>query len=60
MKVLSDNNSINVELKVVERIKRAIIIQENKNLKTKEKNDSQMVTWIKEKIEEEVKCYLNQ
>lgn len=57
---MSDNNSINVELKVVERIKRAIIIQENKNLKTKEKNDSQMVTWIKEKIEEEVKCYLNQ
>lgn len=30
------------------------------NLKTRTMNDSQMVAWIKKKIEEEVQCYLNQ
>ncbi len=52
-------NEIQVNEKAVERLKRKIIIQENKNIKTKEKSDSQMVTWIKKKIEEEVSCYLN-
>ena len=45
----------NIDEKIVERLKRRIIIQENKNLKTREKNDAQMVNWIKKKIEEEVK-----
>ena len=30
------------------------------DLKTRTMNDSQMVAWIKKKIEEEVQCYLNQ
>lgn len=55
-----DENRIEVNEKAVERLKRKIIIQENMNLKTRTMNDSQMVTWIKKKIEEEVQCYLNQ
>lgn len=51
---------IDVNDKAVERLKRLIIIQENKNLKTREKTDQQMVNWIKKKIEEEAQCYLNQ
>ena len=51
---------IKIDDKVVERLTRKIIIQENMNLKTRTMNDSQMVAWIKKKIEEEVQCYLNQ
>ena len=57
---MSDNGEIQVNSKVVERLKRSIIIKENMNLKTRTMNDSQMVEWIKKKIEEEVQCYLNQ
>lgn len=60
MKNLSDNGDIKVDSKAVERLKRSIIIKENMNLKTRTMNDSQMVAWIKKKIEEEVQCYLNQ
>ena len=45
---------------VIERIKRKVIIKENENLRTRAKNDTQMVNWIKKVIEEEVQCYLNQ
>ena len=51
---MSDNGEIQVDSK------RSIIIKENMNLKTRTMNDSQMVAWIKKKIEEEVQCYLNQ
>lgn len=51
---------IKINEKAIERLKRKIIIQENQNLKTREKNDQQMVTWIKKQIEEETQCYLNQ
>lgn len=57
---MSDNGEIQVDSKVIERLKRSIIIKENMNLKTRTMNDSQMVEWIKKKIEEEVQCYLNQ
>ena len=57
---MSDNGEMQVDSKAVERLKRSIIIKENMNLKTRTMNDSQMVTWIKKKIEEEVQCYLNQ
>ena len=60
MKILSDNGEIQVDSKTIERLKRSIIIKENMNLKTRTMNDSQMVAWIKKKIEEEVQCYLNQ
>lgn len=53
-------NQIQVNERAIERLKRKIIIQENQNLKTREKSDSQMVAWIKKQIEEEVKCYSNQ
>ena len=51
---------IEVNEKVIERLKRKIILQESQNLKTREKTDQQMVTWIKKQIEEEVQCYSNQ
>lgn len=57
---MSDNGEIQVDSKAIERLKRSIIIKENMNLKTRTMNDFQMVAWIKKKIEEEVKCYLNQ
>jgi hypothetical protein len=58
--MLNDNGIIKVDSKVIERLKRSIIIKENMNLKMRKMNDSQMVAWIKKKIEEEVQCYLNQ
>jgi len=57
---MSDSREIQVDEKAIERLKRAIIIKENMNLKTRTKSDSQMVSWIKKKIEEEVQCCLNQ
>lgn len=50
---------IKINEKAIERLKVKIIIQENKNLKTRTKTDNQMVTWIKNAIEEEAKCYFN-
>lgn len=60
MKTLSDKGEFLVDSKAIERLKRSIIIKENMNLKKRTMNDSQMVAWIKRKIEEEVQCYLNQ
>ena len=51
---------IEIDEKIVERLKRNIIIRENVNLKKREKSDPEMVKWIKSKIEEEVQCCLNQ
>ena len=56
---MSDSNIV-IDEKVIERIKRNIIIQENINLKTREKSDQDMIKWIKSEIEEEVQCCLNQ
>ena len=50
---------IKVDERAIERLKRKIIIQENMNLKTRQMTDSQMVNWIKKKIEEEAQCYSN-
>lgn len=50
-------SEIQIDEKAVERLKRKIILQENVNLKTRDKSDQQMVAWIKKKIEEEVQCY---
>ena len=54
------DQKIVVDDAIVERLKRNIIIKENTNLKTKTLSDSQMVDWIKKKIEEEVQCGSNQ
>lgn len=51
---------IKINEKAVERLKRKIILQENQNLKTRSMSDQQMVSWIKNQIEEEVQCYSNQ
>lgn len=56
---MSDSN-IEINEQIIERLKKKIVIQENTNLKTRDKSDQDMVKWIKSKIEEEVKCYLNQ
>ena len=56
---MSDVGEIQVDDKAIERLERKIIIQENMNLKTRTMSDSQMVSWIKKKIEEEVQCCLN-
>ena len=53
------DSSIKIDEKIIERLKKSIIIRENINLKTREKSDQEMVKWIKSKIEEEVQCYLN-
>ena len=43
-----------IDAKKVERLKRWIILKENHNIKTREKNDSEMIKAIKKRIEEEV------
>ena len=43
---------IKIDDTAIERLKRKIIIQENMNLKTRTMSDTQMVSWIKKKIEE--------
>lgn len=54
-----NGQEITIDRKIVERLKNRIIIKENINLKTREKNAQEMVRWIKSKIEEEVQCCLN-
>ena len=53
-------DSNQVDEKVVHRLMNKIIIQENRNNKSRAKSDSQMVAEIKKMIEEEVKCLSNQ
>ena len=50
---------IKIDDNAIERLKRRIILQENRNLKTKTMSDQQMVSWIKKKIDEEAQCYFN-
>ena len=50
---------INIDEKIVELLKRKIIIQENNNLRTSQMNDREMVAWIKKRIEEKVLCCSN-
>lgn len=50
---------IKIDDKAIERLKRTIIRQEITNLKTRTMTESQMVNWIKSKIEEEAQCYFN-
>ena len=53
-------DSNQVDENVVRRLMNKIIIQENRNNKSRAKSDSQMVAEIKKMIEEEVKCLSNQ
>ncbi len=47
-------DEIQINEKVVERLKRWIILQENQNIKTKKKGDGEMIKAIRNRIEEEV------
>ncbi len=50
----------NFDEKVIERLKKKIIIAESTNLRTRNKTDAQMVKDIKKWIEEEIACCSNQ
>ncbi len=56
---LEDEN-LPIDLNKLERLERDIITKENIFVKTGKGNDADMIRWIQEKIEEEVKCYSNQ
>lgn len=58
--MIMENTEFTINEKSIERLMRRIIMQENQNLKTRLKSDQQMVAWIKQQIEEETECYLNQ
>lgn len=57
--MIDNNNLLEIEFdkNKANRLIRRIIISESKNLKSGEKNDTQMVKDIKKMIEEEVECY---
>ena len=46
--------------KAVNRLIKKIVIAESKNLRTKDRTETQMISDIKKWIEEEVKCCSNQ
>ena len=50
-------NGIEIEAEKAEKMLKKLIMREATNIKTKEKNDGQMVSMIKKMIEEEVQCY---
>lgn len=55
------NSQFELDKTLVDYLTRKIILAESRNLKSKEKNDSAMVSEIKKMIEEAVKqCYSNQ
>ena len=54
-----DFNKDELDRKIIERLKKKIILAEGQNIRTKNKNESQMISDIKKWIEEEVKCCLN-
>lgn len=53
-------NGIVIDEQIIQRLKNKIVIAENNNLRTKNKNDVDMVKMIKKWIEEEVRCCSNQ
>lgn len=54
------NSELNIDEKRFERLKMRIILEENQNLRNKNKNNSKMIKHIQNLIEEEVKCCLKQ
>ena len=51
---------IEVDSKIVTRLKHKIVLAESLNLKTKNKSEPQMIQHIKQMIEEEVQCCSDQ
>jgi len=50
-------NGIEIDEKRARQLLQWIIVTEKNNVKSKEKNDQQMILMIQKKIEEIVKCY---
>jgi len=50
-------NGIEIDEERAQKMLQKLIMREKTNIKTKEKNDGQMVQMIKKMIEEEVQCY---
>ncbi len=50
-------DGVEIDTDKVDRLLPKLILREKTNLKTREKNDGQMVQMIKKLIEEEVECY---
>jgi len=50
-------DGVEIDTVRVDRMLQKLIVREKTNLKTREKNDAQMVQMIKKLIEEEVECY---
>lgn len=48
---------IEIDVEKSEKMLKKLIMREATNIKTKEKNDGQMVSMIRKMIEEEVQCY---
>ena len=46
--------NLKIDESIVNRLKDKIVEKENKNLGTKTMNDTQMIEWIKNQIEEEI------
>lgn len=47
---------IELDNKIVTRLKHKIVLAESLNLKTKNKSESQMIQYLKKMIEEEIEC----
>ena len=47
---------IELDSKIVTRLKHKIVLAESLNLKTKNKSEAQMIQYLKKMIEEEIEC----
>lgn len=50
-------NGVEIDTEKARRLLQKLIIKEKTNIKSKERNDTQMVAEIKKIIQEEVECY---
>lgn len=55
-----ESTEIEIRRDIVDRLKKKIVIAESRNLKQKDKSDSEMVKDIKKWIEEEIQCFFKQ
>lgn len=50
-------NGVEIDTEKAHRLLQKLVIKEKTNIKSKERNDTQMVAEIKKMIQEEVECY---
>lgn len=50
-------NGVEIDIEKAHRLLQKLVIKEKTNIKSKERNDTQMVADIKKMIQEEVECY---